>query len=169
MHAPEIQVDSDVVWADVMQATIAYTDGSSTGGRGPGGWAYAVLDRCSCGRTGCLEGQVTIEGSGGAQGTTNQRMELQAAHEAVLAISGPLLVVSDSAYVVNCFRDRWYVKWNRTDYRKVSNRDLWEPFIDHVLNHAGEVRFAWVKGHSGHRMNNYVDAAAKAARKAVTA
>jgi ribonuclease HI len=49
--------------------------------------------------------------SGSEAPSTNQRMEIRAALEAVLALDGPLLVVSDSTYVVNCFRDRWWEKW----------------------------------------------------------
>ena len=73
-------------------ATSVYTDGACSGNPGPGGWAWAVAD----GR----------QGLGGAPATTNQRMEIQAALEAVRALDdSPLVVVSDSTYVVNCFRD----------------------------------------------------------------
>jgi ribonuclease HI len=71
--------------------TIAYTDGACLGNPGPGGWAWAVPDGPFA--------------SGAADRTTNQRMEIQAAYEAVRALPGPLLIMSDSTYVVNCFRD----------------------------------------------------------------
>ncbi|MGK2948466.1 MAG: RNase H family protein, partial [Acidimicrobiales bacterium] len=114
---------------------------------GPGGWAWAVPDGPFA--------------SGAAPDTTNQRMELQAAHEAVQAIDGALEVVSDSTYVVNCFRDRWYEGWHRRGWKNskkepVANRDLWEPFIDLVLG-RGDVTFRWVKGHSDDPMNDLVD------------
>jgi ribonuclease HI len=88
-------------------------------------------------------------------------MEVTAAFEAVRAISGPLEVVSDSTYVVHCFRDRWHEGWKRRGWRNsqkqpVANRDLWEPFIELVLA-RGDVSFRWVKGHSGDPMNDVVD------------
>ena len=72
--------------------------------------------------------------SGAAPATTNQRMEIQAALEAVTALDGPLEIVSDSTYVVNCFRDRWWEGWLARGWRNsqkkpVANRDLWEPLI----------------------------------------
>jgi ribonuclease HI len=88
-------------------------------------------------------------------------MEITAAFEAVRALSGGLEVVSDSTYVVNCFRDRWWQGWQRRGWlnsqrKPVANRDLWEPFVD-LVNERGDVRFQWVKGHSGDRMNDLVD------------
>ena len=77
--------------------TEVWTDGACSGNPGPGGWAWAVPD----GR----------QAAGGAAVTTNQRMEIQAALEAVRALPGPLVVVSDSTYVVNCFRDGWWRGW----------------------------------------------------------
>jgi ribonuclease HI len=110
-------------------------------------------------------------GSGGELRTTNQRMEITAALEAVrAAVAGhpdqPVVVVSDSTYVVNCFRDRWWVKWEangwRTTQRKpVVSADLWRPLIELVKAHP--VTFQWVKGHSGDPMNDLVDAMAVAA------
>ena len=78
----------------------AYTDGASVGSRGPGGYG-AVLT---------WKGK-TVEISGGERDTTNQRMEIKAALEAVTTLEGPLTVVSDSTYVVNCFRDSWWRGW----------------------------------------------------------
>ena len=124
-----------------------WTDGACSGNPGPGGWAWATRD----GR----------RGSGGAVLTTNQRMEIQAALEAVRALPGPLTVVSDSTYVVNCFRDGWWRGWLErgwtTSARKpVANRDLWEPLVA-LVNERGDVTFRWVKGHSGDEMNDLVD------------
>lgn len=125
-----------------------YTDGACSGNPGPGGWAWAV--------------DGGPQDSGGEPRTTNQRMELTAALQAVRSLTGPLLVMSDSTYVVNCFRDRWYQGWHRRGWKNaagkpVANRDLWEPLIDAVLARDGEVRFQWVRGHSGDRMNDLVD------------
>jgi ribonuclease HI len=88
-------------------------------------------------------------------------MEITAAYQAVLANPGPLEIVSDSTYVVNCFRDKWYVGWKSRGWKNsqrkpVANRDLWEPFIDLVLS-RGDVTFRWVKGHGVDPMNEMVD------------
>jgi ribonuclease HI len=127
--------------------TVAYTDGACSGNPGPGGWAWAVPDGTYA--------------SGAERRTTNQRMELTAALEAARALSGPLRIVSDSTYVVNCFRDRWYEGWRRRGWmnsqrKPVANRDLWEPLIDLHLE-RGDIEWTWVKGHSGDPMNDLVD------------
>ena len=129
-------------------ATKVYTDGACIGNPGPGGWAWAVPDGPWA--------------SGAEAETTNQRMEITAALEAVSALDGPLEVVSDSTYVVNCFRDRWWEGWIERNWRNksrqpVANRDLWEPLIDAVRADPGRVRFTWVKGHSSDVMNDMVD------------
>jgi ribonuclease HI len=92
-------------------------------------------------------------------------MEIQAALEAVTALDGPLEVVSDSTYVVNCFRDRWWQGWlarNWTNSQKkpVANRDLWEPLIEAYRQAPDRIAFRWVKGHSGDPMNDLVDSLA---------
>jgi ribonuclease HI len=102
--------------------------------------------------------------SGADPHTTNQRMEITAVLEAVTTLSaapGPIGVVSDSTYVVNCFRDKWYVKWQKSGWvnsqrKPVANRDLWEPLVELVVA-RGDVTFRWVKGHSDDRMNDLVD------------
>ena len=134
-----------------------WTDGACSGNPGPGGWAWATRD----GR----------RASGGEPGTTNQRMEIRAALEAVRALDGPLVVVSDSTYVVNCFRDGWWKGWLSrgwvTSARKpVVSRDLWEPLIT-AVNERGDVSFRWTKGHSGDEMNDLVDRLAVERSKAV--
>lgn len=135
-----------------------YTDGACSGNPGPGGWAWAV-DR-------------ETYGSGSENPTTNQRMEVLAASNAVAAHAqkySHIEIVSDSQYVVKCFNDKWYVGWQTRGWKNaakkpVANQDLWEPFINSVLDH-GNVTFKWVKGHSGHDMNDFVDALAVAAIK----
>jgi ribonuclease HI len=110
-------------------------------------------------------------GSGGEAKTTNQRMELTAAFEALKtnvpiaeAEMKRLIIVSDSTYVVNCFKDRWWVKWKANGWRNakkepVANDDLWKPFIEFYesLSPAERPDFQWVKGHSGDPMNDLVD------------
>ena len=112
------------------------------------------------------------QGSGGAPHTTNQRMEIQAVLEALRVLGpepGAIEIVSDSTYVVHCFRDYWWRGWlarNWTNSQKkpVANRDLWEPLIDLVRSRPG-ISFRWVKGHSGDRMNDFVDQLAVVAAK----
>lgn len=144
-----------IVTADT--PTIVYTDGACLGNPGPGGWAWVVPD-------GACD-------AGADPSTTNQRMEVRAAFEAVRSIDGPLEIVSDSNYVVKCFQDRWYEGWRRRGWRNskrepVANRDLWEPFIELVL-HRADVDFRWVKGHSGDIWNDRADELAVAAAETV--
>lgn len=125
----------------------AYTDGACQGNPGPGGWAWAV------------EGERWANGA--ENPSTNQRMEIRAALEAVRSIPGELVVVSDSTYVVHCFRDHWWEGWLARGWmnkarKPVANRDLWEPLIE-CYRDRGDVRFRWVKGHSGDPMNDLVD------------
>ncbi len=127
--------------------TNVYTDGACLGNPGPGGWAWAV------------EGGRFASGAEAA--STNQRMEIRAALEAVRALPGELVVVSDSTYVVNCFRDRWWEGWLVRGWlnkarKPVANRDLWEPLIE-LVRSRGDVAFRWVKGHSDDPMNDLVD------------
>jgi ribonuclease HI/uncharacterized phage-like protein YoqJ len=130
------------------QATTVYTDGACLGNPGPGGWAWAVPG-----------GRFR---SGADTHTTNQRMEIRAALEAVTSLDGPLDVVSDSTYVVNCFRDRWWEGWLSRGWvnsarKPVQNRDLWEPLIDAYRRDPQRIRFRWVKGHGSDAMNDLVD------------
>ncbi|MGI8753919.1 MAG: ribonuclease H family protein [Acidimicrobiales bacterium] len=128
--------------------TTVYTDGACSGNPGPGGWAWAVP-------AGAFR-------SGTEARTTNQRMELHAVLDAVGYFPGPLEVVSDSTYVVNCFRDRWWEGWLRRGWtnsqkKPVANRDLWEPLVDAYRADPNRIRFRWVKGHGSDPMNDLVD------------
>ena len=145
--------------AAVSDATVVYTDGACVGNPGPGGWAWAVP-----------EGRFA---SGAAELTTNQRMEITAALEAVRSLDGSLEVVSDSTYVVNCFRDRWWEGWIARGWRTkakqpVANRDLWEPLVELALADPGRVRWRWVKGHGADPMNDRVDRLALQAARTQT-
>lgn len=138
--------------------TIANTDGACLGNPGPGGWAWAVADGPWA--------------SGAEAATTNQRMELSAALDAVRSISDRLVVRSDSKYVVDCFNQQWWTGWIKRGWvnskkEPVKNRDLWEPLIDDVRR-RGDVTFEWVKGHSGDAMNDAVDMLAVEAAKTQT-
>jgi len=130
------------------EPTVVYTDGSCLGNPGPGGWAWAVDGGPS--------------DSGGEPHTTNQRMEITAVLRALEALPGSVHVISDSTYVVNCFRNRWWVGWKRRGWRNsqgkpVANQDLWQQLLAVALEPSSPVTFEWVKGHSGDRMNDVVD------------
>lgn len=91
-----------------------------------------------------------------------------AALDALRTLEGELEVFSDSTYVVNCFRDRWWEGWLKrgwTNSKKepVANRDLWEPLVSLYRADPSRVRFTWVKGHGGDAMNDLVDRLAVAA------
>lgn len=133
---------------------IVYTDGACSGNPGPGGWAWAAVPDPAFSDTpfaaGC-EAQ-----------STNQRMEIKAALEAARNFPEPLEIISDSTYVVNCFRNRWWEKWVTNGWvnsqkKPVANQDLWEPFITLYRAAPARLTFTWVKGHSGDPMNDLVD------------
>jgi ribonuclease HI len=133
-------------------AVRVFSDGACQPNPGRGGFGWVV------------EGDPSRRGSGWAAWTTNQRMEIAAALDAVLSVPGPLVVVSDSRYVVQCMRDGWWVKWREQDWHRdrrrlhpVANRDLWEPLAAAVSDRSRDVVFQWVRGHNGDRWNEYAD------------
>jgi ribonuclease HI len=131
-----------------------YTDGACSGNPGPGGWG-AVLK---------FEGQER-ELSGGESQTTNNRMELTAAIQALAALHRPCSVVlhTDSQYVHKGI-SQWILGWKRKGWRTttgpVKNIDLWQE-LDR-LNQHHQVEWRWVKGHNGHPENERADALARA-------
>ena len=134
-----------------MKEVTIYTDGACSGNPGPGGWA-AVL----------IYGEYHKEIYGGEEKTTNNRMELQAVIEALKRLKEPchVKVFSDSAYLVNCFQQKWYQQWERKGFKK--NADLWKELLALVRQH--QVEFIKVKGHSDVKWNNRCD---ELARKAI--
>ncbi len=122
-----------------------YTDGACSGNQNDenvGGWG-AILEY----------GGARKELHGGEPNTTNNRMELTALLEAFRALKKDgldILVFSDSAYLANCFREKWYESWKRNGWKNakkkpVENRDLWEGII--AFTEKNRVRFFRVKGH----------------------
>ncbi len=111
----------------------------------------------------------TREISGGELNTTNQRMEIMScikALEAVATINDVFCVYSDSAYLINCMNDKWYVKWLRNGWlnaskNPVENRDLWERLL--ALIDGKQISFRKVRGHSGHTENEMADELASTA------
>ena len=130
-----------------------FTDGACRGNPGPGGWAALI-------RSGTREQEI----SGGEALTTNNRMELTAAIEALNALKRPCRVElhTDSNYVRDGIT-KWIHAWQRNGWRTadkkpVKNADLWQQLLDAAARH--QVRWHWVKGHSGHPENDRVDALA---------
>ena len=130
---------------------VLYTDGACTGNPGPGGYA-AILKY----------GEHRREISGGFRQTTNNRMELTAAIMGLKTLKRPCRVVlySDSEYVVNAMSRGWAERWRANGWKrnkrdKALNPDLWEALL--VLCSHHEVKFRWVRGHSGHSDNERCD------------
>ena len=135
----------------------AFTDGACSGNPGPGGWG-AVL-RC---------GAAERELSGGDPATTNNRMELTAAVEALSALRRPCRVIltSDSQYLTRAVSEGWVYNWKRKNWMKkpgepVPNADLWQKLL--ALLEVHTVRFVWVRGHNGHPEHERCDRMAVAA------
>ncbi|MCQ2184609.1 MAG: ribonuclease HI [Bacteroidales bacterium] len=144
----------------IRQPITLYTDGSSSGNPGPGG--YGIVLEC---------GNLRREISGGYLLTTNNRMELMAVIVGLEAIrwqGADVNVVSDSSYVVKAINEGWLTSWQAKGWKKVKNPDLWQRLAALLLRH--NVRFHWVKGHAGHPQNECCDrlavAAGEAARQA---
>jgi ribonuclease HI len=136
-----------------------YTDGACSGNPGPGGWG-AIL----------ISGQHRKELNGGEPATTNNRMELQAAIEALGALKRRSRVdlYSDSAYVRDGIT-KWIFGWRRNGWRTadnkpVKNAELWQLLDAARARH--DVTWHWVKGHAGHPENERADALAREAAKA---
>lgn len=136
-----------------MKTVEIFTDGACKGNPGPGGWG-ALL------RYGGHEKSLY----GGEPATTNNRMELMAAIAALRALNEPCLVdiTTDSQYVRKGITE-WLAGWKRNGWRTaakapVKNADLWQALDEQNQRH--QVRWHWVKGHSGHRENELADALA---------
>ena len=130
-----------------------YTDGSSRGNPGPGG--YGIVLVC---------GNLRREMSEGFALTTNNRMELLAVIRGLRAIKwtgAQVHVVSDSSYVVNAINKGWIRSWQQRGFAKVKNVDLWLQLIPLLNMHS--VVFHWIKGHAGHPENERCDQMAVAA------
>ncbi|AFO88966.1 MULTISPECIES: ribonuclease HI [Phaeobacter] len=143
-----------------MAELFAYTDGACSGNPGPGGWG--VLLRAMDGETIVKEKEL----SGGEAETTNNRMELLAAINALESLARPstLTVVTDSAYVKNGVTG-WIHGWKRNGWKTASkkpvkNVELWQRLDEAQRRHT--VTWEWVKGHAGHPENERADELARA-------
>lgn len=137
----------------------AYTDGACAGNPGPGGWGVLIVN-----------GDDETECCGGDPATTNNRMELTAAIEALSATSGAIRLYTDSQYVKNgitVWIKGWKKNgWKTADKKPVKNKDLWLALDAAIADRAVEWR--WVKGHNGHAENERADALARAGLSAIT-
>jgi len=130
-----------------------YTDGAAQGNPGPGGYG-AILKF----------GNHVKELSGGYRLTTNNRMELLAVIAGLEAITKPgipITIYSDSKYVVEAVNQGWIWGWEKKEFKKKANPDLWKRYIK--LHKKFEPKFVWIKGHAGHPENERCDQLAVAA------
>lgn len=150
--APDVPADFDGI--------IVYTDGGSINNPGPGGYGVVIKE----------DGNLR-ELSGGFRYTTNNRMEMTAAIVALDALENsgrPILLHSDSSYLVNGIEKGWARSWRKRGWRKSDgepalNADLWERLLD-LLDYM-DVRFKWVKGHAGNEFNERCDQLAVASAR----
>jgi len=137
-----------------------FTDGACAGNPGPGGWGVLILD-----------GDKQVELYGGESATTNNRMELMAAIEALRSTTGAVRLHTDSQYVKNGITT-WIHGWKRNGWRTadrkpVKNQDLWQT-LDAACTER-RVEWRWVKGHNGHPENERADALARAGLASIAA
>jgi ribonuclease HI len=134
-----------------------YSDGSSLGNPGPGGYG------------GILEFKGTRKEYWGAEAdTTNNRMELRGVIEGLKLLKEPcdIEVISDSSYVIKAINE-WLSGWVKKEFAKVKNVDLWKAYLEAAAPHR--VRGTWVRGHDGHPENERCDALARAEAERIKA
>ncbi len=132
-----------------------FTDGSSLGNPGPGG--YGIVLRYK---------NIVKKASKGFQKTTNNRMELLAVIKALRMLNEhandkQIVIYSDSKYVIDSITKKWVFGWQKKNFKDKKNADLWRRFLNIYPKY--EVDFVWVKGHSGHPENEECDKLAKKA------
>jgi ribonuclease HI len=145
--------------SEKLPTVILYTDGACSGNPGPGGWGALLM----------YNGKEK-ELSGGADYTTNNRMEMMAVIEGLKALKRPchVKIHSDSALIVNAFNKRWIDGWQKRGWKKadkkpVENKELWQEILKKMNKHS--VEWIKVKGHSTNKLNNRVDRLAVEASK----
>lgn len=128
-----------------------YTDGACSGNPGKGGWAAILIYK-----------QHRKYLSGGYRKTTNNRMELMAVIEALSSIKPqfrqqiPVIVYSDSKYIVDNINNGHIYKWTNKKFKNVKNPDLWEKLIQ-LISEFKDIKFVWIEGHSTNTINNQCD------------
>ncbi len=124
-----------------------YTDGSAKGNPGPGGYGIVLSHN-----------KIKKELSEGFKLTTNNRMELLAVIiglESIKETGYKIIIYSDSKYVVDAVNKKWVFNWEKINYKKKKNSDLWKRFLKIYRMH--QVVFKWIKGHAGHPQNERCD------------
>ncbi len=130
-----------------MARITVYTDGSSRGNPGPGGYGIVLM-----------AGEHRKEMSAGFRHTTNNRMELLSVIVALETLKGSghqVLIYSDSKYVVDAVEKKWVFGWQKKGFKGKKNEDLWNRFLRIYPKH--HVKFVWVKGHDGNPLNERCD------------
>lgn len=130
-----------------------YTDGSSRGNPGPGGYGVVLIS-----------GRHRLEKSQGYRLTTNNRMELLAVIAGLEALKIPgstVTVYTDSKYVADSVEKGWVFGWEKKNFDKKKNPDLWRRFLIAYRNH--KVKFIWIKGHAANKENELCDRLATSA------
>ena len=135
-----------------------WTDGGHRSSTNVSGWAYVsyIGD----------DSEAPITNKGAEEGKTNQQMEMIAVIKALDSIPEvmledyPVKIHTDSAYICNCFKDKWWAKWVMNDWKNskgkdVANKELWEVIIAYY--NAYDIEFVKVRGHSDNEMNNLAD------------
>lgn len=138
-----------------MQKVEIFTDGSCLGNPGPGGWAALLRF-----------GEHSLEVSGGARLTTNNRMELMGAIKGLEALKRPCAIdlYTDSRYLCDAVNKKWLDSWQKRGWKKadkkdVLNQDLWKRLLPLLERYRPKLH--WVEGHSGHPENERVDTLAR--------
>lgn len=130
-----------------MASVTIYTDGSSRGNPGPGGYGIVMM-----------AGKHRKEISEGFRHTTNNRMELLSVIVALETLKGEghdVTIYSDSKYVVDAVEKKWVFGWQKKGFQKKKNPDLWQRFLR--IYPKNRVRFKWVRGHDGNALNERCD------------
>lgn len=148
---------------------IIYTDGACSGNPGPGGWAFIIPQ----------ENDNPIVQTGGYVKTTNNMMELQALLEALKYCNqlSPqcVTIYTDSAYIANCFNQKWYIKWQQNGWissskELVKNKGQWEDILYYynlLTDNDFIINIEKIKGHSDNIYNQMADKYAVSARKEI--
>lgn len=124
-----------------------YTDGSSIGNPGPGGYGIILY----------WEGKIR-ELTGGYRKTTNNRMELLAVIiglESLKYKPSNVTIFSDSKYVIDSIEKKWVFNWEKKNFKGKKNHDLWKRLLQIYREH--EIKFRWIKGHNNHPQNERCD------------
>ncbi len=130
-----------------MEAIHIFTDGSSRGNPGPGGYGIVLKYK-----------SFYKELAKGFRLTTNNRMELLAVIDALKVLKNkslPIIIYSDSKYVIDAIEKKWVLAWKQKNFAKKKNKDLWLEYL--ALSKDLNLTFQWVKGHAGHPENERCD------------